>query len=43
LAEQEIEEAGFVVLQRDERFTTSRNHPQWMLVVRRPQDQDRPR
>ena len=35
LAERELEEAGFDILQRDERFTGGRNHPQWMLVARR--------
>lgn len=35
LAEREVERAGFDVLQRDERFTASRDHPQWMLVARR--------
>lgn len=35
LAEREIEEAGFEILQSDERFTGGRNHPQWMLVASR--------
>ena len=35
LAERELEAAGFEVLQRDERFTSDQNHPQWMLVARR--------
>lgn len=35
LAERELEEAGFEVLQRDERFTNTGNRPQWMLVARR--------
>lgn len=35
LAQRELEEAGFEILQRDERFTSNRNHPQWMLVAGR--------
>lgn len=38
LAERELVDAGCEILQRDERFTNSRNHPQWMLVARRNND-----
>lgn len=38
LVERELETAGFEILQRDERFTSTRNHPQWMLVARRQQE-----
>lgn len=38
LAERELEAAGLEVLQRDERFTSIGNHPQWMLVARRPSE-----
>lgn len=35
LVEHELEQAGFEVLRREERFTSNRNHPQWMLVAGR--------
>jgi ubiquinone/menaquinone biosynthesis C-methylase UbiE len=36
IVEQELSEAGFEILDRDERFTQSgRNHGQWLLVARR--------
>ncbi|MGD8698105.1 MAG: methyltransferase domain-containing protein [Gemmatimonadales bacterium] len=38
LVERELETAGFEILQREARFTSSRNHPQWMLVARRQPD-----
>lgn len=38
LVEREIEAAGLEVLQRDGRFTSVGNHPQWMLVARRPSE-----
>ncbi len=34
LVEEELEEAGFDILEREEVFT-NRGHPQWMLVARR--------
>lgn len=36
IVEEELQEAGFEILDRDEQFTQSgRNHGQWMLVARR--------
>ena len=42
VVERELEAAGLEVLQRDERFTSVGNHPQWMLVARRPGESSRP-